>query len=167
MHENKNKSITSNTKYVMWIGIAVFALLVTVFGFLFLSEFYASKDNRKWVVHTYEVLISAHGLEKDIVRMETEQRGYIVTGKENFLESFNQSIDTIFDHIKLLQKKVRDNPQQVERLDKLEKQFREWLEIAGNPEIEARKQYDRGVISFDDVSTLIIKETEKEQLGLY
>ena len=164
MHENE--SMVRNTKYVMWTGTAVFALLVTAFSFLFLSEFYASKDNRKWVVHTYEVLIAAHGLEKSMVDMETGQRGFIVTGKDNFLEPFSESIATIFNDIKHLQKKVRDNPQQIERLDTLDKQIKEWLEIAGNPEIEARKQYDLGVISFEDVSALLIKETGKQQFDL-
>ena len=155
---------TNRIKYIVWVGTMVPIILVTLLGFTILNQFNLSEENNKWVEHTHEVLIAAHDIEKLKVDMETGQRGFIITGKEHFLEPFNVASNAIFKEIEDLKKKVSDNPPQVVRLSNIEQQMNDWLETAGNPEIEARRKYDRGEIQFQNVADLLIVETGKQQI---
>lgn len=117
-----------------------------------------------WNVKTKPSTILEGYIEKLKVDMETGQRGFIITGKEHFLEPFNIASKAIFVEIEELKEKVSDNPVQVARLERIEQKIHEWLKTAGEPEIAARRKYNRGELKFDDVAKLLIAETGKRQI---
>ncbi|AFZ13113.1 methyl-accepting chemotaxis sensory transducer [Crinalium epipsammum PCC 9333] len=73
-----------------------------------------------WVTHTYEVKAKLKGLEKDLVDAETGQRGFIFTGREDFLEPYKNSQKVNGQHFRELKELIKDNPKQIERLIRIE-----------------------------------------------
>ena len=140
---------------------------IVILSTIVLKQFHSLQQNNVWVDHTNEVLIEAHDIEKLMVDMETGQRGFIITGKDTFLEPFDAALQTIFKEITALKFKVSDNPIQVARLNEIEKSIDEWLKTAGYPEIEARRKFDQGKMSFDEVAHLFIVETGKQQMDSF
>src|SRR5690606_2924126 len=51
---------------------------------------------------------------------ETGQRGYIIVGRDEFLEPYNQAASQVASHIKRLRALTADNAIQLQRIDRLE-----------------------------------------------
>ena len=73
-------------------------------------------ETSKWVKHTQQVITGGKDLEKLMIDMETGQRGFLITGKDNFLEPFNQAQKVWQEKNEELQLLVADNDKQVTRL---------------------------------------------------
>lgn len=70
-------------------------------------------------VHTYQVTEQAGNILASLINMETGQRGFALTGQDNFLEPLNAGkaeFAKAWDEAKRL---TSDNPEQQERLAKL------------------------------------------------
>ncbi len=73
-----------------------------------------------WVVHTYRVKADLSQLEKSLVDAETGQRGFIFTGKDEFLEPYNRANQKLKEIFAELRSQIKDNPDQLRRLDNVE-----------------------------------------------
>ena len=51
--------------------------------------------NNEWVEHTHEVRRSLTELRSALKDAETGQRGYIITGKDSYLEPYTQALEDI------------------------------------------------------------------------
>lgn len=69
-------------------------------------------ESQKNVDHTLEVIAELETTMSELKDAETGQRGYIITGQEEFLEPYNSSVYTIDDHIARLKELTADNPTQ-------------------------------------------------------
>lgn len=152
---------SSSVNIMLWVGTVVPAFLMTVLGYIAFTQFVSSEEDYQWVEHTYEVIIDSRKIEKQMVDLETGQRGFIITGREKFLEPFEVAKKSIFSEIEFLRQKTRDNAPQTARLNSLDLLISRWLQKAGVPEIEARQQFDRGEITFESVSDMLIGEGGK------
>jgi len=101
-------------------------------------------DTSRMVAHTHEVIASTELLQRTMVDMETGQRGFMLTGDEEFLDPFHEGSATFLDLVAETKELVRDNPQQVARLSSIELLFNQWLSSAGLLGIELRLAIDRG-----------------------
>src|SRR6478672_287970 len=100
-----------------------------------------------WVTHTYKVKEDLAKIEKLLVDAETGQRGFIITGKENFLEPYQHSINSINDNLFDLKTEIADNPSQLKRLDKVEKLIQQKLnELAATIKLKRAKK-DKELLS--------------------
>jgi len=96
-------------------------------------------ETSKWVDHTRVVLAEASSIVASAVDMETGMRGYLLAGKEGFLDPYKGGEKTTYERIAALQKTVSDNPGQVERLGKVEKILRDWQSNVTEPTIQLRR----------------------------
>ncbi len=116
------------------------------------------------VEHTYKVIGKAKDLQKLLVDMETGERGFLITGKTEFLEPYTQG-KLEFDKLVITTKKlVGDNPAQVAQLEKITALVKEWILKAATPEIAMRRKMNENTVTIKDVSSLIKKETGKNIL---
>jgi signal transduction histidine kinase/CHASE3 domain sensor protein len=80
----------------------------------------------QWVDHTDQVIAQANQLQKLLLDLETGVRGYQISGDPEFLEPYRQAnsrINTAFDELGNL---VLDNPQQSQRLIKIQTEQTVW-----------------------------------------
>ncbi|MEI9893181.1 MAG: PAS domain S-box protein [Chthoniobacter sp.] len=100
------------------IAAALIAMIVFGAGYAFWSTT-RMLSTLRWVDHTREVRLELEHALVGIVDAETAERGYLLTGKEPFLESFAPSLDRTHQSIEALRTLTDDNPEQQQRLDRL------------------------------------------------
>ncbi|MGR5557687.1 CHASE3 domain-containing protein [Vibrio fortis] len=118
------------------------------------------KDNH-WVVHTHKAIARAQELLSLVVDMETGQRGYLLTGDNEFLEPYHLALAVWKDKVTILAKQVDDNPPQVERLYRVDALLKRWLKESGEKEIAQRQLVDQGEASMLSVIKFAQKQTGK------
>lgn len=69
-----------------------------------------------WNNHTQEVLHENELLLSELKDAETGQRGFLITGKELYLEPYNDAVNSIYDRLNSLGNLTQDNPVQQQRL---------------------------------------------------
>jgi len=91
------------------------------------------------VNHTDQVISHANLNQKLLLDMETGFRGYLLTGKQNFLDPYNRANATVVSALNQLKQLVADNPSQVQRVDELMVQYQQWKQQVV-PAIARRQQ---------------------------
>jgi len=119
-----------------------------------------------WVDHTHEVIEQAQKIEKLIVDMETGERGFLITGKEDFLEPYYSGKRSQTNIITTTKYLVHDNPSQIERLVKIDELIKQWENKAATPEINARKKITTGLLNQSEINTLIESRVGKKIMDL-
>lgn len=77
-------------------------------------------EDAKWENHTYDVIDVAQDIELKLLNSETSLRGYIITQRIEYLETYTKNIHQIIPKVKEMQKLTVDNLSQQRRLDSLE-----------------------------------------------
>ncbi|BAS60192.1 multi-sensor signal transduction histidine kinase (plasmid) [Leptolyngbya boryana NIES-2135] len=80
----------------------------------------------RWVDHTNQVISQANTTQKLLLDMETGLRGYLLTGRQDFLEPYEQANAEIDANLSQLRNLVSDNPSQVQRVDQLVVDSQQW-----------------------------------------
>ena len=109
-------------KLVSQANVLVFGVLmlfVAMIGFTTWDRFAAARSARGWVQHTYEVIGGIRELQIVVRDAESDQRGYLLTGQEDFLTSYDAALNRSPILIGDLQRLTMDNPAQQARLQTL------------------------------------------------
>ena len=80
----------------------------------------------QWVEHTDRVINNLNETSKLTVDLETGMRGFLITGDEHFLDPYEVAKPRIISDLRNLQALVADNPEQVDRLKRLESLQMAW-----------------------------------------
>jgi methyl-accepting chemotaxis protein len=107
-----------------------------------------------WVVHTYEVIAEAEAILAAAVNMETGMRGFLLAGKDEFLDPYNNGKETFFVELDKLAETVSDNPAQVQLLDEIKTNIQEWNSQVTEPAIAQRRQVGSGQ-TMGDIASLV------------
>ena len=133
--------------------IIIFIILLGVVSFLDATDM--GKHFEFLVVHDLEVLKNAEELQKFVVDAETGQRGFVITGEEEFLEPYYSGIEG-FDSLLIIEMElVSDNPSQVQRLEKISNLFEDWKTKAAIPEIELGQKIADNRYSVADLDEIL------------
>ncbi len=118
------------------VGFMSVIALMGILGAVTYSNFLEINEQFEFLIeHDLQVLQNAEHLQKDIVDAETGQRGFLITGEEEFLEPYYSGISDFNRLIEIEKELVSDNPPQVQRLERIEILFAEWNEKSARPEI--------------------------------
>ena len=111
-------------------NLLIFSVILTFcvgsLGYALLNGSKKIQKSDEWVEHTYKVILEAEELATLIEGMLASQRGYILTGKQDFLDQYNGKKTKVFDRITNLYELSNDNESQRMRLDKLRVSVREY-----------------------------------------
>lgn len=112
-----------------------------------------------WVEHSQQVIGNANETSRLVSEMESGMRGYLISGDESFLGPYLLAKPKAEASLDSLVGLVKDNPAQVERLERVRNTHRQWTNFA-NEVIERRRTNDdvvesirsgRGKILTDDM----------------
>ena len=98
-------------------------LMLAAVGFLSYRSNDSLKQSIGWQKHTQEVLLKLDDMLISVLNIETGGRGYVLTGNESFLESYNAGKTTAVKDLEDLQTALGDNKQQLENLAALREQI--------------------------------------------
>ncbi len=125
-------------------GFALPAVLTVALSALILFSLNRLENASKWVAHTHVAINYGDMLLSSMVDTETGLRGYLIAGDEVFLapyydgqQVFNETLDKALKH-------VRDNPVQIERLERIRDLKKAWLSDHAYPAIALRKKVNEG-----------------------
>ncbi|GLR25049.1 methyl-accepting chemotaxis protein [Limnobacter litoralis] len=162
-------------------GFTVVSALGLVIGALGLGSAKTIKETGYMNEHTLQVLKDVGQIRESMINMETGERGFLITGKDEFLEPFmtgKANIEGQFQQVKQL---TADNPAQTSRLDALHNEYINWLNNSLSKTIEARRSLNQQAITqeqfLEQYSALsgkpmmdkmrgIMQDIEKEESGL-
>ena len=141
-------------------------LLVFILSIIFLlRNLQGVVEDFKSVVHdSGELIAQSHLLSKLVIDMETGQRGFIITGKEEFLEPYNIANAKFDKVLGELREDVSERAKYLKALEKIEHLRYKWIGIAGEPEIEARKLVERSRFDLKTINRMIISQKGKHIL---
>ena len=111
------------------IGAGSLAVLLVLSAGLGYWNTVQLRENDAWVSHTNEVLNTLENVLSTIKDAETGQRGYLITGEDQYLEPYNAALDAIEKSIRRVKHLTEDNPRQQARIPVLEKQISAKLKI--------------------------------------
>jgi methyl-accepting chemotaxis protein len=119
-----------------------------------MSESIATKDR------TFRTIQQAETIEKRAVDMETGLHGYLLTGKESFLEPYKAAEKTILSDVNALKKQLTTKSQ-VDLLDHIGQILKEWKSQVAEPEIALRREVGEGK-DMNHMAVLVAQSTGKQ-----
>ncbi len=74
-------------------------------------------SHRKWLIHTYNVLVKLEEIDTALEELLSSERGYIIKQEKQFSDDFEKSQKSMKAAVAKLSQLVTDNPTQVHRID--------------------------------------------------
>ncbi len=116
----------------------------------------------------WEGAFAVEVIEKSMADREDGQRGFLITGKEEFLDKYNaggqKKLPERFARLRAIVSDRRRDDELSRKIDQLEQLAREWTKQAAEPEIAARREMNEHPESLNDVAALLEAGTGKALL---
>ncbi|WNB92415.1 CHASE3 domain-containing protein [Bacillus sp. NEB1478] len=101
------------------------------------------------IEHDFAVRDLTNQIEKDLLQMETGQRGYIITGDRNYLDPYNEARSQWRKDFNNLNELLSDNPEQQKDIATINNNIKRWVAVAGEPSIALKEKGDtKGIQRF-------------------
>lgn len=132
------------------LSITIF-IVICLLGFVMVmhDRINALQRESSFISHQdREITSLANQIEKNILDMETGQRGYIITGDDKYLEPYNlgkTQWKANYDELSVL---TANGSMQLQRLMGIENNIQQWIKQSGDYVIELKKR-DRKLKSYD------------------
>ena len=94
-------------------------------------------QDQEWAAQSTQILDILPKLERSVVEMEKEKRGYLLTGEASYVEAFKRATAAFANYRGYLSILVAHNPDQAALLREIRVRLDKWLSLAG-PEMEAK-----------------------------
>jgi methyl-accepting chemotaxis protein len=132
-------------------------------------------ENDGWVEHSHQVRIELADLLSELKDAETGQRGYLLTGDDNYLAPYTAALESIPITLADLRKLTADNPNQQQRLASLQQPIENKLaELKQTIELRRAQGADAAIKvvltnvgkAFMDEARAIVAEADREERDL-
>lgn len=148
-------------KTQLFLGNSVVLLFMIVISTVMYVSINSLIKTSYWVEHTYEAINNGNSLVGSMIDQETGMRGFLVTGKDEYLEPYisgQQNFKALIFDTKEL---VNDNEDQVKKLVEIEQLANEWRTNIAEVYIQKRRK----VKSYAGINQLeeIVKGGEGKQ----
>jgi CHASE3 domain sensor protein len=114
-------------KILFWLGISLPMLALVAMTWLVHQTGGQFNNSFNFVMHTYKVLDLFERTQEHIVDAEANQRGYLLSARQEYIEPYQHAMRSIRDDITELRKLTRNDPIQQANLVQLEKMVNENL----------------------------------------
>ncbi|MFT6071925.1 MAG: methyl-accepting chemotaxis protein [Dasania sp.] len=155
------------TKTKILIGVSIPLILLIVLGGTAYYNVNKLAYTSKWVNHTYKVLQKADAIIAAAVDMETGMRGFLLAGKEEFLDPYKSGQQAFYKLVTNLQETVSDNPQQVARLKEVETTIRDWQTNVTQMQIDFRRSVTNQTQTMDNMAILVGEAQGKQYFNKF
>jgi methyl-accepting chemotaxis protein len=156
-------------------GFGLSALVLVLVAVVSYRNAYLLIENDGWVAHSNQVRIELADLLSELKDAETGQRGYLLTGDDNYLEPFKTALGSIQTTLGNLRKLTVDNPGQQRRLASLSQPIDNKLaELKQTIDVRQTQGFDAAVKivltnsgkAYMDEARAIMAEADQEERGL-
>ncbi len=131
--------------------------------------------DQEWAAQSTQILDLLPKLERSVVEMEKEKRGYLLIGDANFVEAYKRATAAFSNYHGILSILVASNPEQVALLSDTRTKVEKWIDTSAAPEIEAKRTgRDALALTANGDSEALMNEIrarigafEKNEMALY
>ncbi|WP_298623262.1 diguanylate cyclase [uncultured Legionella sp.] len=99
------------------IFVPALLLMLFISIYLYYQIDHLIKANH-WVVHTQEVIQTTDSILYEMVAVESNQRGFLITNNDEYINEIEQAKDNLEKKLNRLQQLTQDNPEQAARTTK-------------------------------------------------
>ncbi|MEO8617132.1 MAG: PAS domain S-box protein [Luteolibacter sp.] len=104
----------------VWVGVGLIVALLLLIPAIFYRNTRQLNMDARWVAHTDEVLNLTSDVMLALVDAETGQRGFVITGKDEFLQPYDAALLRLDGLMAKLKEKTKESSDQQARIKKLE-----------------------------------------------
>src|SRR4051812_48282458 len=150
-----------------------------VIAIVFFAAFFGFATYRNYVqellrAHTISVMRLSSVIQNDIAVLETSHRGFMLSGKPSYLESFEQRRDGVKRRVEELTDLIVDSPPQRKRVLKVQDLVQRWINNYALPELTAKQgkaaapapSASLGSTTLDEARELLLALQNEEQIIL-
>jgi methyl-accepting chemotaxis protein len=141
------------TKIVLVVVMAL--ILNVIVAVVVYNGILASQEREDWVELTHRVKEKTNQLLYNLADMETGERGFVITGDQAFLESYNRGFDAYHDTMATLRDMVNHNPEQLAKLNEIDQSAEDWNTEVLEHIIQMRKDVNAGRTEMSEITDLI------------
>ncbi|MFE6074082.1 CHASE3 domain-containing protein [Paenibacillus sp. NPDC057886] len=139
---SKKRRFTIRSKILL--GYLVVVLLFGAVLLVLSAQINASQKEIDFISHhDLEVHNLTNAIEKNVLNMETGQRGFMITGEESYLEPYTQALTQWNSNYAELYELVSDNPSQQMSLENIKSHIVRWIDVAGAASVALKRQGDQ------------------------
>jgi PAS domain S-box-containing protein len=154
----KPNSSMTNKPIIITIFSASIVLLIIV-GIYAIRSIQGYKESASWIEHTGQTIAECELIMSYAKDIETANRGFAITGQENYLDAFRQGVNGVSTSHPILKELTNDDPAQQKRADSLRIFLDQKIGFAESI-INARRNH-----SADSAQKIIATHTGKEIMG--
>lgn len=121
--------------------ITLLCIVLNVAGYFYYRQQQVLQASEEWVAHTYEVIGAVQGFYGYAEKLIAAQRGYLITGQQEYLNHYAEAEDSLFRLFSLVRALVSDNPEQIARVEQMNAALSELRQLL-NLKVEARRAGD-------------------------
>ncbi len=138
---------------IILIGFVTTIAIISWLGITSYRNNKISESTARWVIHANNVKYHAEEVLALALDLEAGQRGFSLTGMEEFLEPTYAAANQLPEHTAALREITRDNPAQQERLRELEQIVDEKIAFTREAISKRRSQDTQGAIDLNATLT--------------
>jgi methyl-accepting chemotaxis protein len=157
---NAFKNLKLSIKLATGFGTTI--VLMLVISSVVYKAVHNLVDSAGWVSHTYEVIRVAEGVQASMVDMETGQRGFMVTGEDEYLEPYFNGFKQFDNLITKGQNLTSDNATQVQRWKGVAELKERWVRDVAEPEIDVRRKVTQGATALANFKEISARTVGKD-----
>ncbi len=126
--------------------ILIFVLMILTTTYLILANNAAVEKYVALVDNNLPIIQNAERLRGLVIDMQSSFRGFVITGRNNFISHYSEG-KTRFDDLLAEEKKlVAHNPKQVAVLDEVKRLQLNWLQTISEPGIAKRRDFEKSAV---------------------
>jgi signal transduction histidine kinase len=159
------------------LGFSLISAILLIVGIKVYDGIKEARETTGHILHTDEIILRLDQLFSLLKDVETGQRGYILTGEDEYLRPYTESLPLVWTRMADIQSLTGDNPRQQENLELLKPVIRDKIQFV-QAAIEKRRtegeaaalvlvRTDRGRILMENIRMRIsaMQDVEKELLS--
>jgi PAS domain S-box-containing protein len=94
---------------------------------------------QEWAAQSTQILDFLTKLERAVIEMQKEKRGYLLTGDTAFADAYRRTTADFYTYHGYLSILVANAPEQSDALNEIKKSVERWTQTAAGPEMEAKR----------------------------
>ncbi len=139
---------------IRWLLLLGVASLIVVFAGLLTAVYLAGAkilDTEETIAHARAVIEKVRALQAGILDLEADGTTFAMVGGKPLLEHLKSDPDAIEIECAAIRQLVSDDPEERAKIDRLEEQYRDWLQTQIQPLTALRQKVDDGTLPFERV----------------
>jgi len=151
-----------NIKTKVIAGYIIILLLMVAVSTIAYKSIKSLMQTSYWVEHTHQVIEVGNHVSMSMIDMETGKRGFLITGIDSYLGPYNDGLKNFDKYINEGLSLTIDNKEQIKRWQAVKKIKENWVLQSAIPEIELRKEVNKGDVAIANFKKFATRTLGKE-----